>query len=175
MTVRQPPLPGASSRSRRALLAGRSQPEPCRPPWVPAGALAAACTGCGACIASCPERILLLDPQGRPKVDFALGACTFCGACAAACPEPVFDRRSDPPWSLIAGVGAGCLAAAGIVCEVCRDNCPSAAIRFRPTLGRVATPLIERDACTGCGACVAPCPTTAITIAAAPILAEHAG
>ena len=169
-------MPGHSQpRSRRGLLTGRPQPSPApiRPPWALTSLLASGCTGCGICIERCPEQILLADARRQPVVDFARGECTFCGACADLCPEPVFDRTAEPPWRLRAQVGAACLAARGIVCEVCRDNCPAGAIRFRPAPGRIATPTIDRTACTGCGACAAPCPTAAITLA--PSLSEPTG
>lgn len=46
-------------------------------------AVAATCTACGACIATCPERALLRAPR-RPAVIDAL--CTDCLACLEVCP-----------------------------------------------------------------------------------------
>lgn len=43
-----------------------------------------ACTGCGACIATCPERALLPAPR-RPLVVPSL--CTDCLACIEVCPS----------------------------------------------------------------------------------------
>ena len=42
-----------------------------------------ACTACGACLATCPERALLRAPK-RPLVVDA--ACTACWACIEICP-----------------------------------------------------------------------------------------
>ena len=42
-----------------------------------------ACTACGACLATCPERALLRAPK-RPSVVDA--ACTGCWACIEICP-----------------------------------------------------------------------------------------
>ncbi len=42
-----------------------------------------ACTGCGACLATCPERALLRAPR-RPLVVAEL--CTACLACIEVCP-----------------------------------------------------------------------------------------
>jgi ferredoxin-type protein NapF len=113
------------------------------------------------------------DSLGLPTVDFARGECTFCGACAEVCPEPVFDRAALTAWAVQAQVGDRCLAQRGIVCQSCRDACPVGAISFRPMLGRVAVPEIGLDACTGCGACVAPCPVAAIKVATPAV--PHAG
>lgn len=56
-------------------------------PWEDAEAapisISAACTGCGACIATCPERALLRAPR-RPAVDGA--RCSLCLACVEVCP-----------------------------------------------------------------------------------------
>ena len=41
------------------------------------------CTGCGACLATCPERALRAAP-GRPLV--ILDWCTTCLACVEVCP-----------------------------------------------------------------------------------------
>ncbi len=46
-------------------------------------AIAATCTACGACLATCPERALLRAPR-RPAVVDAL--CTDCLACLEVCP-----------------------------------------------------------------------------------------
>jgi nitroreductase/NAD-dependent dihydropyrimidine dehydrogenase PreA subunit len=43
------------------------------------------CTGCGACIDVCPDRILAADASGRPEIDGE--RCMLCGHCAALCPE----------------------------------------------------------------------------------------
>lgn len=60
-------------------------------------AIGSRCTACGACIATCPERVLVPAP-GRPA---ALGErCTACHACVEVCPvdaitlaEPGAARR----------------------------------------------------------------------------------
>lgn len=43
---------------------------------------AGACTGCGACVAACPDSALVLG-EGRVSVD--RGRCLACGACVRAC------------------------------------------------------------------------------------------
>ena len=154
--------------ARRGLFRGRPAPGPApvRPPWAATASFTDRCTRCHACIEACPERIVRSGDGGFPVIDFRLGACTFCGACAAACPEPLFDLTLTPPWRLAAGVGESCLAAGGIVCESCRDACDARAIRFVRGAGRVPVPEVLSGLCTGCGACVAVCPTAAITVAA---------
>lgn len=161
---------------RRSFLTGRRAlplPEAVRPPWSRAASIAAACSGCGACVAACPQHIIGLDAEGRPVLSFAESACSFCGACAEACPEPVFDRLL-PAFEHVAAVGAVCFAGRGIVCQSCGDACPDGAIRFRPRLGGPALPELAADRCTGCGACIAACPARAIAVGARPPEAAHA-
>ncbi|CAH1668986.1 ferredoxin-type protein [Hyphomicrobiales bacterium] len=161
-------------RGRRNFLTGRRPPLPdrVRPPWSRPASLAAACSGCGACVPACPQRIIVFDAAGYPAVDFAAGECSFCGACADACPEPVFDRLI-PAFAHVAAVGAECFARRGIICQSCGDACPETAIRFRLRLGGPALPEIAEDLCTGCGACIASCPTQAVTAVPRAVEAAH--
>ena len=96
-----------------------------------------------------PEARALLDlmdqatKAGRPKLEslpHAIGR--------AAVDKMSEDSEADPPE--VASVVDGTLPG------------PAGAIRFRPTLGGVSQPELDRAACTGCSACVAPCPTHAI-------------
>ena len=67
-----------------------------------------------------------------------------------------------PSSSLLADIGDACLARRQVECRICGEVCDASAIRFRPTLGGVSRPELDHAACTGCGACVAPCPAHAI-------------
>lgn len=149
--------------SRRSFLTGSTHPEPAPAHPLPPGVTPAsveACTGCGDCITACPENILDIR-QGRVAVDFDRGECTFCDACADICEEPVF---ADAPREMAHAVviGDGCLAKAGIACMTCRDACPEQAIAMRPRMGGPFLPELSPADCTGCGACIAPCPVSAI-------------
>jgi ferredoxin-type protein NapF len=63
-----------------------------------------------------------------------------------------------------ARIGGSCLAAAGITCMTCRDVCPEQAISVGMLRGGIFLPDLDATACTGCGACVAPCPGEAIVL-----------
>ncbi|MBL8421325.1 MAG: ferredoxin-type protein NapF [Dechloromonas sp.] len=155
--------------SRRGFLRGRPRPRAeMRPPWAsPESAFIDRCTRCGDCLTACPQGILVPGDGGFPTVDFSQRECTFCGACAAAC-QPLALVRCEglPAWPGKALVSDACLPRRGIECRVCGDFCAVRAIRFAPRLGGTPLPAIDKGTCTGCGACVAPCPTTAITIQA---------
>lgn len=153
--------------SRRQFLRGdlSGRKPALRPPWaLDAADFLSACTQCGECAAACPTRIVVIS-AGYPVVDFARGECTFCGACAAACKPGALRRSEAAPWRIRARIGERCMAFKDTVCRSCGDACLAAAIRFRPRLGGAAVPEVDAGRCTGCGACVAPCPVQAIALA----------
>ena len=153
--------------ARRGFLRGQPRPKAeVRPPWALAeAAFVAACTRCAACLPACPQGIVVAGDGGYPTIDFGRGECTFCGDCVTAC-EPRALRRADPtpPWNYMARINDGCLPKRGVECRICGDFCEARAIRFHPAAGGAWLPDIEPAACTACGACVAPCPTRAISV-----------
>jgi len=155
--------------SRRGFFRGRPRPQAeIRPPWaLPEAGFSERCTRCNDCLTACPEQIIVSGDGGFPTIDFGRGECTFCGACASAC-KPLALLRVDAqqPWPYKALIGPGCLPKHGVECRVCGDFCDVRAIRFAPRIGGSPLPEIDPEKCTGCGACVAPCPVTALTIRA---------
>ena len=102
-------------------------------------------------------------------MNFARGECTFCFDCVNACQSGALSKGKltnslSEPWTYKATIGVGCLSANGVTCRVCGDVCDTQAIKFRLAIGGKAFPEVTLINCTGCGACVAPCPTKAITI-----------
>lgn len=158
------------SLSRRALFRGQlsnTQSPAIRPPWAqPEHAFLDLCSRCDKCASACESNIIIRGDGGYPQVDFTAGECTFCNACEAACPDGALQRTetSEIPWNLTANIGAECLSANGITCRVCGDRCDARAIQFKLAMGGVANPVVDASTCTGCGACVAPCPVNVITI-----------
>ncbi len=154
--------------ARRGFLRGRFRQfaNVPRPPWAVAGAeFQTRCTRCNDCIGACPTAILRVGDGGYPTVDFSHGECTFCGECALACAPRAIDRAAGAqPWQLKARIGPACIAAKGVECRICGEVCEARAIRFRPALGGISAPNLDEAACTGCGACVAPCPVDAIVV-----------
>lgn len=162
----------ANPSSRRNFLFGRfSTPiEPLRPPWALAeNDFLRACTRCGNCIRICPTQIITSHDSGYPVIDFAAGECTFCGDCVTACTEDALKRATGQlPWLAQAAIGEQCLAQRRIECRICGDQCEAGAIRFPLRAGGIAIPVLDSTRCTGCGACVAPCPNSAVSVAGAP-------
>jgi ferredoxin-type protein NapF len=152
---------------RRQFLRGdfRSRPAPLLPPWAgPRSEFLERCTRCGACLTACPSGILAAGDGDYPTVDFHRGECTFCGACVGACGPRALHARGTAPWSLIAVVHESCLAWQGIDCRRCGELCASGALRIFAVMASATLPVIDAPRCTGCGACVAPCPVTAIQL-----------
>ncbi|MEA3291479.1 MAG: ferredoxin-type protein NapF [Pseudomonadota bacterium] len=165
--------------SRARFLRGdfRGRRAPLRPPWsLPEAAFVDACNRCGECAKRCPEGILVAGEGGFPKIEFFRGECTFCGDCLKACEtgalraaqgELLHDGTTNetPPWDLRAAVSREiCIAFHGIVCRACGENCDAGAIHFRLAVGGFALPELDKEACSGCGACVRPCPVQAVKI-----------
>jgi ferredoxin-type protein NapF len=146
--------------SRRALLKGRfDRSEHIRPPGARAD-FVELCTQCGDCAPVCPSEIIYRDSDGFPVLNAAVGACLFCSECAQACEVGAITPAND--WSMRAEVDATCLSANGVMCRTCEDHCDAQAIRFRLMTGGRSHPDFDLEACTGCGACVGPCPAGAI-------------
>lgn len=154
--------------SRRQFLRGQFASRMIqRPPWaLPEDDFIKACTRCLDCVPVCPTQIIVVV-RGFPEVDFTLGQCTFCGNCATLCKDGALPRadKKAVPWSIKARIAATCLAQQDVECRACGDPCEADAIRFSPRAGGPPLPEVDAALCTGCGACVAPCPVTAITLA----------
>ncbi|OAN13910.1 ferredoxin-type protein NapF [Photobacterium jeanii] len=152
-------------RGRRSLLSRRRTPSIPRMPWVvDEETFVDQCTRCNKCQSACEENIIIKGDGGFPTVDFNRGECTFCGDCAEACPEPLFRPTTETAWDVKAQINQQCLAQHNVECRSCGDMCEVMAIRFQLQPGRVAQPQLESDVCNGCGACVATCPSSAITM-----------
>lgn len=120
------------------------------------------CTQCGDCLSACPEQIIVKGDGGFPAINFDLGECDFCGKCALACEAPIFKELSETPWQKKALIDDACFANQQIYCRSCAESCESQALTFQ--IGISAVPQIDNELCTGCGACVAPCPANAIEV-----------
>ena len=149
--------------SRREFLTRKPRPAVMRPPHAVAEAdFGALCDGCGACLDACPEAIIVIGADELPRLDLSYEGCTFCAACMDACPMGALDAGAARLWTWKADIGATCLSFIGITCRTCGDACEAEAIRFRLQPGGRDVPLLDHDACTGCGTCKAICPVDAV-------------
>ena len=137
-----------------------------RPPGAqPEEVFYSRCDGCNACVKSCPQNVIQLA-AGFPIISFNQVGCTFCGRCVDACDQGALDAAIalETPWQWRANIGSTCLDKRGIVCRACEASCEEDAIRFRPALGGKTDVSVLLKTCTGCGACVSSCPTSAISM-----------
>lgn len=163
---------------RRAFLQGRRPSmaaAPFRPPWAIAEPrFLDLCSRCNDCIDACPTDLLIQGAGGFPEADFNSAHCTFCGDCRQACQTGALNPTPDIiPWSLLARIGEDCLPRQGVDCRTCGERCDIGAIRFAPRLGGPALPEIDAARCTGCGECVADCPTRAIAVVRPPVISTQ--
>jgi len=140
------------------------------PPWALAGgAFERSCTGCGECVSVCPEHILFLTSAKKASVRFGDGECTFCGECVDHCSDGALARSDSKegdqaPWTYQAHIDEKCLASQGVACMSCVEVCDFDAIHLSYQIGTVAVPVLSTENCSGCGACLAPCPVGAIYV-----------
>jgi len=154
--------------SRRNLLRGKNTAvTPSRRlPWVISEAVFIDnCSRCDECIDACPEKIIVKGDAGFPTVDFGLGECTFCQECIKVCEQPLFTaHRANKAWQTSLTFLDSCLAKSNVYCQSCQDVCDVDAISFVYAAGSTPQPQINLEDCTGCGACVIPCPANAIDL-----------
>lgn len=156
--------------SRAQLLRGDLSGTHCviRPPWaVTEIEFTERCTGCGDCIAVCPDRLIVAGRGRLPEMDFRRGGCDFCADCLVACKSRALIPEADDgagPWPLKATIQPHCLSLNAVVCRSCGEACDERAIGFKLEPGGVAVPTLDPVQCSGCGACFAVCPIQAIKL-----------
>lgn len=134
-----------------------------RPPGAQdSAAFLAACVKCDRCRSVCPQGCVsvgtvsdsLLDAR-TPVLDMHRGYCDFCDKCYEVCPtgaiEP-FDPATDRIG--VAIVQSDRCIAYFNGCTECYQRCPYGAI----TLDAGDHPIVDPQACNGCGLCENICP-----------------
>ena len=128
------------------------------------------CTRCDACIEACPHQVLFrlpgrhgLEAAGTPAMDLLVRGCRLCEdwPCVKACDPGVLklpETEEDKPLPLpkLARVRIDpevCLPYLGPECGACRDSCPVPGA----LLWEGIRPVIDPEACTGCGLCREAC------------------
>lgn len=140
-----------------------------RPPHaVPESEFVVGCTKCDACLEACPPHAIFRTPEsegimaGLPIIDAQSQPCLMCDdmPCVPACEAGVL--RFDAPVAMGLAVidSTTCLAFQGTVCTACAEQCP---VENAITM-EAGHPIIDTDACTGCGVCLYVCPGPENTI-----------
>ena len=134
-----------------------------RPPYATLNETFEACKTCEAmCVAACEEKIIRLDNQKIPFLDFKTIGCSDCHKCLEVCTPNVL---SDPNHFIQGHAKItmmSCMSHHGTICFSCKEPCLENAIVFKGMLH----PIILPEKCTGCGYCIGVCPSGAIEMVA---------
>ena len=138
-----------------------------RPPGaVPEELFPAKCIRCGRCVEVCPYRsIKMLDIRsglhaGTPLIEVENIPCYLCMKCVDVCPTGSLQRikQAETRMGLAVIDKFNCAAWVGMtLCRTCYDKCPFPEKAIRLDQLR---PVVDQDACTGCGLCTYACPVT---------------
>ncbi len=120
------------------------------------------CIECNAsCSVVCQEKIISIQDDRTPFLDFSKSGCTYCDECAKACEFGVLkiEYKKDIKVKITIDM-LKCLSWDKTMCFSCKESCLEDAINF---LG-LFRPEIDIDKCTSCGFCIGVCPTKAIKV-----------
>ena len=149
-------LPGVPARPARVLPPGA----------VDAALFTAKCVGCQLCVKACPGDCLKpsldLKTFGQVELDFRKGHClSGCPQkCARVCPAGAIRRlptvrREDLHMGHAIWRKDLCIRTTdGVPCTACSRKCPVNAIHIVEGF-----PVVDKQACIGCGACEHVCPS----------------
>lgn len=139
-------------------------------PVLPPGAAERAefslkCVGCGLCISvcrgDCLSASLELKRFGQPEMDFRRGHCLVgcSGECGRVCPTGAIAKLTGVDRMNV-HIGRATLrndlcirSTKGVECTACTRKCPAKAIHIVEGF-----PVVDAEACIGCGACEHVCP-----------------
>jgi ferredoxin len=147
-------------------------------PVVPPGAgslknMKQHCTACQLCISACPNSVLRpskkLATLMQPEMSFEKGYCRpECIECSSVCPSGAIKSITMPEKSVISIGYAVFIEQNCIVlrdkeqCDVCKAQCVPEAIVMRKLnpedSNSLEVPVVDKEKCTGCGACEFVCP-----------------
>ena len=155
------------TQSGREQIAGQQETWGPAPPCLSYTLTLDSCIDCdGPCADACPQNIIGFYPADHLKaaqayLDFTDAGCTFCQACVDVCPAAQSQSKNATTVLGTAFIDdERCFVSCGVTCISCNHCCPQYAIQRN----RHNTPVVNGDLCTGCGSCVAICPTQAISV-----------
>lgn len=132
------------------------------------------CTGCHACIAACPNKIIKpalleygLTGFMLPVIKYNSHFCAYdCNECTKVCPNGALKKLTleEKKVTQIGRVRfrpKNCIIAIeGTSCGACDEHCPTKAISMSATMHGKPFPSVNPEICIGCGGCEYICPTS---------------
>jgi ferredoxin len=131
------------------------------------------CTACQLCVSACPNNVLRPSKNPKtfmqPEMSFEKGYCRpECIECSSVCPTGAIKSITEAQKSVIA-VGSAIFIEQNCIvlkdkeqCNVCEVKCAPNAIVMRKLEPEkddsLKVPAIDKEKCTGCGACEYLCP-----------------
>jgi len=123
-----------------------------------------ACTRCKACLPACPNGILIQGRGGFPRSISPARMRVLRGLCPGLHTRRARSAGEYRPLGDQGQYRRFLPDPTRVVCRTCGEQCETGAIRFHIGARGVATPTLDAAQCTGCGACIAPCPSAAIRV-----------
>ncbi|MEI6646489.1 MAG: 4Fe-4S dicluster domain-containing protein [bacterium] len=159
---------------------GKAKGEALRPPCsMPPGKFENSCARCGACVRSCPSRIITCGGVGdglrgwlAPEVIFDEGRyCPdSCSACGQVCPTGAIGRftketKNRSPLGILEIDHESCRMVENGGCGFCLSECPRKALStvFDKKL-EARRVQINLSKCNGCGKCLKCCPVEVMRV-----------
>lgn len=151
------------------VATGQAEAAYVRPPGAQAPAeFLARCNRCDRCVQACPYDIVFPVPlsegivaYGTPQLVFDKGYCDFCMKCVEACPTGAltFGGPSENDCGVAVVDKTSCVAWSWAGCTLCHDRCPVDGAIVLDNLNR---PVVDPQACNGCGVCENICPSASV-------------
>lgn len=144
-----------------------------RPPGADPESFESLCDRCGDCVRACPYGVIFTQgPESGPLLEPNLMACRLCSdyPCIRSCPTGALQSLPQdtlPRFGVARLRTEACLnsipPAQGKRRKICRECAASCPVANVIDYDRQALPRIAEH-CTGCGLCVAVCPTSALQV-----------